>query len=148
MSIQVSIPRRLVTGYKIRACRAWPSEFIAYIIGRRDGDSYQILDIWYPKNWKACCVEGQVNGDAAWWRDAMEFAAAKKMMPMGTIHTHTYRAGLTVFDEIPSLVDRESWEELDRITGITNVVELSNGKKRCSDPVFHGPPNNAEVTIK
>jgi hypothetical protein len=46
-SLSVSIPRRLVTGFKFRACNAWPSEFIAYIIGGRDGDTYEVLDIWY-----------------------------------------------------------------------------------------------------
>jgi hypothetical protein len=123
---------------RIHRLRSWPA--------RRD--SYQILDTWYPKNWKACCVEGQVNGDEAWWKDAMEFAAAKRMMPLGTVHSHTYRKRATEFDEVPSLGDLASWEELDRITGIANVTELDSGKKKCGDPVFHGPPNNCEVTVK
>lgn len=147
-TISISIPRRLVTGFKIRSARAWPAEFIAFILGRRTEDAYEVLDIWYPPNWKEHCKEGELEGDEAWWKDAMEFAAAKRMMPIGTIHTHTYRKGLTVFDEVPSLGDLATWEELDRITGIANVVELASGRKKCGDPVFHGPPNNCEVTIK
>jgi hypothetical protein len=62
-------------------------------------------------------------------------------------HEHVPQ-GATVFDEIPSLGDRESWAELDRITGIANVVEPESGKRKCSDPVFHGSPNNCKVTVK
>jgi hypothetical protein len=52
-------------------------------------------------------VEGHLDGSEEWWKDAMEFAAAKRMMPMGTIHTHTYRKSKTEFDEVPSLGDRK-----------------------------------------
>ena len=109
MLLTVTISRKLISGFKIRA----------------------VLDIWYPANWRDHCKEGEVDGDEAWWRDAVEFASVKRMMPMGTIHTHTYRKGVTVFDEVRSLGDRQR-----------------GGVAQRQDPVFHGPPNNCEVTVR
>jgi hypothetical protein len=44
-TIPVTIARRLITGFKIRATRSWPAEFIASVLGRPAEDSYEVLDI-------------------------------------------------------------------------------------------------------
>lgn len=148
MSIKVSIPRRLVTGYKIRACRAFPAEFFGFALGRRDGDSYEISEFWYPPNWRDHCKEGEVDGNEAWWRDAVEYASTKKLMPIGSVHTHCYLKGAQEFDEVQSLGDLEAWEELDRISGVMNVVEKDSGKKKAGEIHWFGPTVAVEVTIK
>ena len=71
------------------------------------------------------------------------FRGCNARTEVGSIHTHTYRRGVTVFEEVQSLGDLATWDTLDRVTGIAK-----NGKRKCSAPVFHGPPNPVEVTVK
>jgi hypothetical protein len=73
MTIPVSIARRL-TGFKIRAAKPRPMEFVGFLIGRHEGGSYEVLDIWYPADWRKHAAEGQVEVQDEWWREAMEFA--------------------------------------------------------------------------
>jgi hypothetical protein len=148
-TIPVTNARQLITGFKIRAARAWPIEFLAFPLGRKHEDgSIEVVAFYYPKDWREHAAEKQVELPGKWWLEALEVAAAGKMMPLGTLHSHCYRRGETVFDEVQSLGDLDSWDIIDRIAGICNVIELASGKKQCGDPVFHGPPNNCEVTIK
>jgi hypothetical protein len=47
---------------------------------------------------------------------------AKRLIPLGSIHTHTYRKGVSAFDEVQSLGGLATWDTLDRITGIAHVA--------------------------
>jgi hypothetical protein len=51
-------------------------------------------------------------------------------------------------EAVPSIGDMESWEVPDLICGIANVVEGPDGKKKCCDIAWHGPPSNCDVTVR
>ena len=57
------------TGFKIRAAKAWPSEFIACVIGRRAENNYEILDIWLPGQLE------RATASNAKWADALTTAS-------------------------------------------------------------------------
>ncbi len=147
MTIPVTISKRLQKRFKLRAVRAFPLEFIAFVVGRRAADHLDVLDLFFPADQQEHATEGQIAIPGHWWTEAFEFAAARKMIVLGSIHTHTYAEGDQEYEPVPSNGDMHSWEVPDLICGIANVVE-SGGRKRCSDIAWFGPPNLVEVTLR
>ena len=120
--------------------RAFPREFIGFLVGKRAEDYLEVLDLFFPTDQKEYATEGEVTIASHWWTLAMEYAAQQKMIVLESVHTHAYRAGCDEVEAIPSIGDMESWEVPDLICGIANVVEGPDGKKKCGDIASCGPP--------
>jgi hypothetical protein len=152
MIIAVSVPRKVQTRFKHFACRMFPNEALAFIIGHR-GDGLVIVDIWYPplNELRKYATPEQVDVLDSWHMSAMEYAAGKRCIVLGNIHTHTYPWKITrglVYDPVQSIGDVNGWSGLDLICGVANVAEGSNGRKKCSDIAFWGPQATINVTTK
>jgi hypothetical protein len=144
--------KTLQTRFKLRAVRAFPNEYVAFLIGRRAAkDHLEVTDMYFPDNQAAHVDDYQATIPNEWWIKAMEYAAEKKLIVLGNCHSHTYpwlKFQGACFEPVQSIEDLKSWEVIDLITGIANVVENGAGKKHCSDLNFYGPPNDCEVKVK
>ena len=88
-------------------------EFLAFPLGRKHEDgNIEVLAFYYPKDWREHATEKQVDLPGKWWLDALKVAAAGKMMPLGTCHSHCYHKGTTEFDEVQSLADMDTWDTI------------------------------------
>jgi hypothetical protein len=71
MTIAITISRKLITGYKIRAPKAWPIEFLAFPLGRKHEDgNIEVLAFHYPKGCREHATEKQVELPGKWWLEA------------------------------------------------------------------------------
>ena len=96
MAIPITISRKVQTPFKLRALRAFPREFIGFLVGRRAEDRLEVLDMFFPADQKEYATEGEVTMAGHWWTLAMEFAAQQKMIVLGSAHTlHLPRPGAT-----------------------------------------------------
>ena len=148
--LAVSLPDRLMRGLRQRACRAFPKEYFCLVLGRRYGESLEILDLWHPPMPELLenAEPGSVTQKKEWVTQAMEAAARKRAIVIGNIHTHTFRKGEREIEPIQSIGDLQGWTDLDLIAGVMNVVERRNGRKHCSSLVFYGPTEPVAVSLK
>ena len=148
MTIPVTMSKTLQTRFKLRAVRAFPREYIAFLAGRRADDHLEVIDMFFPAYQKENTDDSQITIPDEWWIRAFEYAAAKKLIVLGSVHTHTYGQGEQEYEAIPSKCDMSSWEIPDLICGIANVVCDDNGHKSCCDINFYGRPTTCPVTFK
>ena len=52
MTIPVTIPKQLQTRSKLRAVRAFPLEFLAFVVGHRSGDHLEVIDLYFSADQK------------------------------------------------------------------------------------------------
>jgi hypothetical protein len=150
MDIPINLPKKVQTRFKLRAVRAFPREFVAFVVGRRNQQGgLDVVDMYFPADQAKQATDSYIEIPQRWWTEAMEFAASRKLIVIGNVHTHVYRRDEPLFEPVQSMGDLANWDNVvDFIAGIANVIEGADGKKRCSDISFYGPPNPVEVTLK
>jgi hypothetical protein len=59
MTIPITISRKVQTPFKLQALRAFPREFIGFLLGRRAEDRLEVLDMFFPADQKEYATEGE-----------------------------------------------------------------------------------------
>lgn len=58
MTIPITISRKVQTPFKLRALRAFPREFIGFLVGRRAEDRLEVPDMFFRRTSKSMPLMG------------------------------------------------------------------------------------------
>jgi hypothetical protein len=145
--IRVTLHKSAQTRFKKRACAAYPSEMIGFLIGQNaNGLIMTVEDIWYPPDWKEHANEWRVEFQPDWYPSAAEYAELVGLTLIGTAHTHCYKWN-EEHEPVLSKADQSDWGQHDLIAGVAVVVKQKNGSKRCRDMSFYGPTVPVDLTV-
>lgn len=143
MFSQIVIDRKAEQGFRRRALRAFPSEYIETLWGYVDGDTLNIC-VFMPI--KHTAAPAWVDYDEEEFDHQEEEAAEYKLELLGTIHTHPDRTE-THFSET-DLVSAQDTQEC--VLGICAIEEEKReGKKRRVCRIAYWPtPRPLRITYK
>src|SRR4051812_27762245 len=86
--MRVTLSNKLIKSFRRRAKAAFPNEKFAFIAGRRTTpEEIHLLDFIYPEQ---SATVNEVSVSQEEFTRAMESAAQRKMIVLGSIHSHPF----------------------------------------------------------
>ena len=104
MTIPITISRKVQTRFKLRAWRAFPREFIGFLVGNRAQDHLENAGYVLPGGPERARHRRRIHTMAGhWWTLAMAYAAQQKMIVLESAHTlHLLGRGATKWKRFPA----------------------------------------------
>lgn len=140
-TIQLEVKRSVINEFKRLSKEVFPREAFAYLLGRDAGTIVEIEDLFIPLNLLDFSTNLSITIDEGWLPAAKRQAAELGLSVVGDIHSHAWTQHELAMmsphrpDVQPSVKDLETFHQ---ISGICNVLQMSNGKFR-SKIKFWGP---------
>lgn len=145
--IKVTVPRRVLDSFRRLAKEKFPRETLAYLLGHRAGESYEVTGLWVPENIDAHVTKQYVFIQSSWQVDAHCHAEDEDVNVIGDIHSHPlpYPAygGHFNGEPVPSIIDlKGGWPGLAAICAVCEQPD----KKLLTRTLFYGPSTPVSKT--
>jgi proteasome lid subunit RPN8/RPN11 len=136
LAVRVRLDRKVLNKIKKEAKHRFPNECYGVLFGEvtNGGLSHDITDVWFPPDIEKYSTPMQVTIPVHWWDRAMLYAAPKRLMMCGDVHSHCFTRGEPWLGcGAPSETDYDSSPlSGHHLQGIVLVREQKNKHKRAT----------------